>query len=229
MRILVVEDERKIAEFVKKGLKAEGYAVDTAADGEEGRFLAGTGDYDLILLDLRLPKMDGVMLCRTLRAEKYAGPILMLTARDTVKDKVLGLDSGADDYLTKPFDFEELLARVRALLRKRGAGEPTRLQEVGFEGGGPYLVMDLVAHTVERGPQPIALTPKEFSLLEYFLRNAGAVVSRAMIAEHVWDIHFDSFTNVIDVSVNHLRNKVDRDFPKKLIHTVRGRGYVLKA
>jgi heavy metal response regulator len=222
MRILVVEDERKIAEFVKKGLKAEGYAVDTAADGEEGRFLAGTGDYDLILLDLRLPKMDGVMLCRTLRAEKYAGPILMLTARDTVKDKVLGLDSGADDYLTKPFDFEELLARVRALLRKRGAGEPTRLQV-------DDLVMDLVAHTVERGPQPIALTPKEFSLLEYFLRNAGAVVSRAMIAEHVWDIHFDSFTNVIDVSVNHLRNKVDRDFPKKLIHTVRGRGYVLKA
>ena len=222
MRILVVEDERKIAEFVKKGLKAEGYAVDTADDGEEGRFLAGTGDYDLILLDLRLPKMDGVMLCRTLRAEKYAGPILMLTARDTVKDKVLGLDSGADDYLTKPFDFEELLARVRALLRKRGAGEPTRLQV-------DDLVMDLVAHTVERGPQPIALTPKEFSLLEYFLRNAGAVVSRAMIAEHVWDIHFDSFTNVIDVSVNHLRNKVDRDFPKKLIHTVRGRGYVLKA
>jgi heavy metal response regulator len=222
MRILVVEDERKIAEFVKKGLKAEGYAVDTAADGEEGRFLAGTGDYDLILLDLRLPKMDGVMLCRTLRAEKYAGPILMLTARDTVKDKVLGLDSGADDYLTKPFDFEELLARVRALLRKRGAGEPTRLRV-------DDLVMDLVAHTVERGPQPIALTPKEFSLLEYFLRNAGAVVSRAMIAEHVWDIHFDSFTNVIDVSVNHLRNKVDRDFPKKLIHTVRGRGYVLKA
>jgi heavy metal response regulator len=222
MRILVVEDERKIAEFIKKGLKAEGYAVDTAADGEEGRFLAGTGDYDLILLDLRLPKMDGVMLCRTLRAEKYAGPILMLTARDTVKDKVLGLDSGADDYLTKPFDFEELLARVRALLRKRGAGEPTRLQV-------DDLVMDLVAHTVERGPQPIALTPKEFSLLEYFLRNAGAVVSRAMIAEHVWDIHFDSFTNVIDVSVNHLRNKVDRDFPKKLIHTVRGRGYVLKA
>jgi heavy metal response regulator len=222
MRILVVEDERKIAEFVKKGLKAEGYAVDTAADGEEGRFMAGTGDYDLILLDLRLPKMDGITLCRTLRAEKYAGPILMLTARDTVKDKVLGLDSGADDYLTKPFDFEELLARVRALLRKRGAGEPTRLQ-------ADDLVMDLVAHTVERGSKPIALTPKEFSLLEYLLRNAGAVVSRAMIAEHVWDIHFDSFTNVIDVSVNHLRSKVDRDFPKKLIHTVRGRGYVLKA
>lgn len=222
MRILVVEDERKIAEFVKKGLKAEGYAVDTAADGEEGRFLAGTGDYDLILLDLRLPKMDGITLCRTLRAEKYSGPILMLTARDTIKDKVLGLDSGADDYLTKPFDFEELLARVRALLRKRGAGEPTRLQ-------ADDLVMDLVAHTVERGSKPIALTPKEFSLLEYLLRNAGAVVSRAMIAEHVWDIHFDSFTNVIDVSINHLRAKVDRDFPKKLIRTVRGRGYVLKA
>jgi two-component system OmpR family response regulator len=221
MRILVVEDERKIAEFVKKGLKAEGYAVDTAADGEEGRFLAATGDYDLVLLDLRLPKMDGITLCRTLRAEKYAGPILMLTARDTVKDKVLGLDSGADDYLTKPFDFEELLARVRALLRKRGAAEPTRLQV-------DDLVMDLLAHTVERGSRLIALTPKEFSLLEYLLRNAGTVVSRAMIAEHVWDIHFDSFTNVIDVSVNHLRSKVDRDFPKKLIQTVRGRGYVLK-
>jgi heavy metal response regulator len=222
MRILVVEDERKIAEFVRKGLMAEGYAVDTAADGEEGRFLAGTGDYDLIILDLRLPKMDGLTLCRTLRAEKYAGPILMLTARDTVKDKVLGLDSGADDYLTKPFDFEELLARVRALLRKQGAGEPTRLQV-------DDLVMDLLAHTVERGSTPIALTSKEYSLLEYLMRNAGAVVSRAMIANHVWDIHFDSFTNVIDVSVSHLRSKVDRDFPKKLIHTVRGRGYVLKA
>jgi two-component system copper resistance phosphate regulon response regulator CusR len=189
MRILVVEDERKIAEFVRKGLMAEGYAVDTAADGEEGRFLAGTGDYDLIILDLRLPKMDGLTLCRTLRAEKYAGPILMLTARDTVKDKVLGLDSGADDYLTKPFDFEELLARVRALLRKQGAGEPTRLQV-------DDLVMDLLAHTVERGSTPIALTSKDYSL---------------------------------DVSVSHLRSKVDRDFPKKLIHTVRGRGYVLKA
>jgi heavy metal response regulator len=222
MRILVVEDERKIAEFLKKGLKAEGYAVDTAADGEEGRFRAQTETYDLVILDLRLPKMDGLTLCRTLRTEKYAGPVLMLTARDTVKDKVLGLDSGADDYLTKPFDFEELLARVRALLRKRGAAEPTRLQ-------ADDLVLDLLAHTVERGAKPIALTPKEFALLEYLLRNAGTVVSRAMIAEHVWDIHFDSFTNVIDVSVNHLRSKVDRDFPKKLIHTVRGRGYVLKA
>ena len=222
MRILVVEDERKIAGFLKKGLRAEGYAVDVAADGEEGHFLAGTQDYDLMILDLRLPKMDGITLCRTLRADKFAAPILMLTVRDSVKDKVLGLDSGADDYLTKPFDFEELLARVRALLRKRGETEPTRLQV-------DDLVVDLPKHTVRRASKDIPVTPKEFALLEYLMRNAGVVVSRAMIAEHVWDIHFDSFTNVIDVSVNHLRGKVDRDFPKKLIHTIRGRGYVLRA
>lgn len=222
MRILVVEDEKKIAEFVRKGLKAEGYAVDVALDGEQGRILAGTGAYDLVILDLRLPKMDGLTLCRTLRNAEFAGPILMLTARDTVKDKVLGLDSGADDYLTKPFDFEELVARVRALLRPRGAAEPTRLQ-------AGDLVLDLLAHTAERASRPVPLTAKEFSLLEYLVRNAGRVVSRAMIAEHVWDIHFDSFTNVIDVSINHLRAKVDRDFPVKLIQTVRGRGYVLKA
>jgi len=221
MRILIVEDERKIAEFLKKGLKAEGYAVDVAGDGEQGHFLAGTQDYDLMILDLRLPKMDGITLCRTLRAEKFAAPILMLTVRDSVKDKVLGLDSGADDYLTKPFDFEELLARVRALLRKRGVAEATKLQ-------ADDLVIDLLAHTVERASKTIPLTPKEFALLEYLVRNAGVVVTRAMIAEHVWDVNFDSFTNVIDVSVNHLRSKVDRDFPKKLIHTVRGAGYVLK-
>ena len=221
MRILVVEDERKIAEFLKKGLKAEGYAVDVAGDGEEGHFLAGTGDYDLLILDLRLPKMAGITLCRTLRAEKFAAPILMLTVRDSVKDKVLGLDSGADDYLTKPFDFEELLARVRALLRKRGAAEETRFQV-------DDLVIDLLSHTASRASAAIPLTAKEFSLLEYLMRIAGVVVSRAMIAEHVWDIHFDSFSNVIDVSINHLRSKVDKDFPKKLIHTVRGRGYVLK-
>jgi heavy metal response regulator len=222
MRVLVVEDERKIAEFLRKGLRAEGYAVDVAADGEQGRFLAGTETYDLVILDLRLPKMDGLTLCRTLRAEKFAVPILMLTVRDSVKDKILGLDSGADDYLTKPFDFEELLARVRALLRKRGASEPTRLQVAD-------LVLDLLAHKVERGAVPIPLTSKEFSLLEYLMRNAGVVVTRTMIAEHVWDVHFDSFTNVIDVSINHLRSKVDRDFPRKLIQTVRGRGYILRA
>jgi heavy metal response regulator len=222
MRILVIEDERKIAEFLKKGLKAEGYAVDIASDGEEGHFLAGTEDYDLLILDLRLPKMDGITLCRTLRAEKFAAPILMLTVRDSVKDKVIGLDSGADDYLTKPFDFEELLARMRALLRKRGAAEATRLQV-------DDLVINLPGHTVQRASKIISLTSKEFALLEYLMRNAGVVVSRAMIAEHVWDVHFDSFTNVIDVSINHLRSKVDRDFPKKLIHTVRGRGYILKA
>jgi heavy metal response regulator len=222
MRILVVEDERKIAEFLKKGLKGEGYAVDIASDGEQGHFLAGTEEYDLLILDLRLPKMDGITLCRKLRGEKFAAPILMLTVRDSVKDKILGLDSGADDYLTKPFDFEELLARVRALLRKRGATEPTRLQV-------DDLVIDLLGHTVSRASKPIPVTAKEFSLLEYLMRNAGVVVSRAMIAEHVWDVNFDSFTNVIDVSINHLRSKVDQDFEKKLIQTVRGRGYVLKA
>ena len=222
MRILVVEDERKIAEFLRKGLKAEGYAVDVAGDGEAGHFMAGTQDYDLMILDLRLPKMDGITLCRTLRAEKFAAPILMLTVRDSVKDKVQGLDSGADDYLTKPFDFEELLARVRALLRKCGATEATRLQV-------DDLVVDLLGHTASRASAAIPLTAKEFSLLEYLMRNAGVVVTRAMIAEHVWDVHFDSFTNVIDVSVNHLRSKVDRDFKKKLIYTVRGRGYVLRA
>jgi heavy metal response regulator len=222
MRILVVEDERKISEFLKKGLKGEGYAVDIASDGEQGQFLAGTEEYDLLILDLRLPKMDGITLCRKLREEKFAAPILMLTVRDSVKDKVLGLNSGADDYLTKPFDFEELLARVRALLRKRGATEPTRLQV-------DDLVIDLLGHTVSRASKPIPLSAKEFSLLEYLMRNTGVVVSRAMIAEHVWDVNFDSFTNVIDVSINHLRSKVDRDFEKKLIQTVRGRGYVLKA
>lgn len=222
MRILVVEDERKIAEFLKKGLKAEGYAVDIAKDGEEGHFLATTEEYDLLILDLRLPKLDGISLCRKLREEKFAAPILMLTVRDSVRDKVLGLDSGADDYLTKPFDYEELLARVRALLRKRGAAEATRLQV-------DDLVIDLPGHSVRRGSKDIPLTVKEFALLEYLMRNAGVVVTRAMIAEHVWDINFDTFTNVIDVSINHLRNKVDRDFKKKLIHTVRGRGYTLKA
>jgi len=222
MRILVVEDERKIAEFLKKGLKGDGYAVDIALDGEEGHFLAGTQDYDLLILDLRLPKMDGITLCRKLREEKFTAPVLILTVRDSVRDKVLGLDSGADDYLTKPFDFEELLARVRALLRKRGATEATRLQV-------DDLVMDLPGHSVRRASTDIPLTAKEFALLEYLMRNAGAVVTRTMIAEHVWDIHFDTFTNVIDVSINHLRSKVDRDFEKKLIHTVRGRGYCLKA
>jgi heavy metal response regulator len=222
VRVLVVEDEAKIASFIKRGLKEEGYAVDTAGDGEEGYFLASTQEYDLVILDLMLPKMDGLSLCRKLREEKRAVPVLILTARSTVKDKVTGLDSGADDYLTKPFAFEELLARCRALLRKGGGKVPTRLQVAD-------LTLDLLSHKVSRRDKEIVLTPKEFALLEYLMRNEGIVVTRTMISEHVWDAHFDTLTNVIDVYVSYLRSKIDAGSDKPLIHTLRGRGYLLKA
>jgi heavy metal response regulator len=221
MRILVVEDERKIAEFIRRGLKEEGYSVDVAYDGEHGYHLARINEYDLMILDLMLPKMDGLALCRQLRQDKFTLPILILTVKDSVKDKVTGLDSGANDYLTKPFAFEELLARCRALLRTYGAAEPTRLRVADLE-------LDLLSHRVTRGGREITLTLKESSLLEYLMRNAGKVVARTMIAEHVWDINFDSFTNVIDVYINRLRHKIDHGFDRPLIHTVRGRGYVLK-
>jgi heavy metal response regulator len=221
MRILIIEDEGKIAAFLKRGLKEEGYAVDVAADGEQGYFLASTQDCDLIILDLMLPGLDGLNLCRKLRAEGNEARILVLTARDKVRDKVQGLNAGADDYLTKPFAFEELLARVRALLRKREAGSPTKLQVAD-------LTMDLLTHKVLRAGREIELTSREFALLEYLIRNVATVVTRTMIAEHVWDVNFDTFTNVIDVYMSYLRNKIDRDFPDKLIRTVRGRGYVIK-
>lgn len=221
MRILVVEDEKKIADFIKRGLREEGYAVDTAGDGENGLFMARTNEYDLILLDLMLPKLDGISLCRKLKGSKVLAPVIMLTAKDTVKDKVLGLDSGADDYLTKPFAFEELLARIRAILRKRDSQVMTTIKVSDLE-------LDLITHKVKRGDKDIELTAKEYSLLEYMMRNAGVIVTRTMISEHVWDIDFDTFTNVIDVYINYLRNKIDSGFRKKLIHTVRGRGYILK-
>jgi heavy metal response regulator len=221
MRVLVIEDEKKISDFVKRGLKEEGYAVDTARDGEEGGFLAKTNDYDLIILDLMLPKVDGLTLCGNFKKEKIKTPILMLTAKDTVKDKVAGLDAGADDYITKPFAFEELLARVRAILRKDAARPATMLKV-------DDLVLDLVSHKVTRSGTEISLTSKEYALLEYLMRNSGTVVTRTMISEHVWDIDFDTFTNVIDVYINYLRNKVDSGHKKKLIHTIRGRGYLLK-
>jgi len=221
MRILVIEDEKKIAEFLRRGLKEERYIVDVADDGEEGHFLATTQEYDLVVLDLMLPKIDGISLCRKLREEKMTTPILMLTVKDTVKDKVIGLNSGADDYLTKPFAFEELLARIRALLRKRESQAPTKLQ-VGD------LVLDLLGHKVTRSGKEILLTAKEYALLEYLMRNEGIVVTRTMISEHVWDIHFDAFTNVIDVYMHYIRDKIDRGYEKKLIHTVRGSGYCLK-
>jgi heavy metal response regulator len=220
MRILVIEDEKKIASFIKRGLKEEGHMVDVAYDGEEGYRLSGENDYDLILLDIMLPKRDGISLCRQLRDDGVTTPVLMLTAKDSVQDKVTGLDSGADDYLTKPFAFEELLARSRALMRKRSP-ITTKLQ-IGD------LVLDLISHRVTRAGKEIVLTMKEYALLEYLMRNAGSVVTRTMITEHVWDIDFDTSTNVIDVYINYLRNKIDSGQEKKLIHTVRGRGYLLK-
>jgi len=221
MRILVIEDEVKIAQFIKRGLKEEGYAVDVAGDGEEGHFMLSSNEYDAIILDLMLPKIDGLTLCATLRKEGNQTPIIMLTAKDTVKDKVKGLDSGADDYLPKPFAFEELLARVRVLLRKKDGRVQTQLKV-------DDLTLDLLTHTVTRGSREIDLTVKEYALLEYLMRNAGNIVTRTMISEHVWDINFDTFTNVIDVYINYLRNKIDNGFENKMIHTVRGKGYLLK-
>jgi heavy metal response regulator len=220
MRILIVEDEKKIAGFIKRGLKEEGYAVDAAGDGDEGYELASVNDYDLIVLDIMLPKCDGITLCKKLRADKLATPIIMLTAKTTVHDKVTGLDAGANDYLTKPFAFEELLARMRVLLRK-SVQPATQLQVAD-------LLLDLLSHKVTRADREIVLSSREFALLEYLMRNAGAVVTRTMISEHVWDIDFDTSTNVIDVYINYLRNKIDVDFDKKLIQTIRGRGYTLK-
>ena len=222
MRLLVVEDEKKVARFIKKGLEEEGYAVDLAFDGEEGLARALDRIHDLIILDIALPKMDGLHALKKLRDGKVPTPVLLLTVRATIEDKVLGLDSGADDYLTKPFAFQELLARIRALLRRKAEAGPPLLQVED-------LVLDPARHLVTRGGERIDLTSKEFALLEYLMRNAGRVLSRAMISEHVWDYDFDTETNVIDVYVNYLRRKIDSGREKKLIHTVRGSGYVLKA
>lgn len=220
MRILVVEDEKKVAGFIKKGLEEESYAVDIAYDGVEGEYLAATNEYDVIILDIMLPKKSGVDVVKDLRIKGIKIPVLLLTARDTVEDKVKGLDSGADDYLSKPFAFEELLARVRALMRRKDYG----ITELKFMD----IILDQATRKAKRGDVTIDLTSKEYGLLEYFLRNPNKVLTRTMIAEHVWDYTFDSDTNVIDVYVNHLRSKVDKDFPTKLIHTVRGIGYILK-
>jgi len=221
MRVLVVEDEKKVARFIKRGLEEAGYLVDVAADGEEGLYLAEIDDYDLIVLDLILPRKSGLDVCRELREQSIKVPVLILSARDSVEDKVAGLDMGADDYLAKPFAFSELLARVRALLRRGETMVPVKLQL-------DDLVMDTVTHSVTRAGKDIKLTSKEYALLEYFMMNPGKVLTRTMLSEHVWDYTFDTFSNVIDVYINYLRNKVDRDFERKLIHTVRGVGYVMK-
>ncbi len=221
MKILVVEDEKKVASFIKRGLEEEGYSVDVAYDGEEGLKMGADETYELILMDLMLPHKDGLEVIQDLRKQDIRTPVLCLTAKDKVDDIVSGLDSGSDDYLTKPFAFAELLARVRALIRR---GTTERGAEITFAD----LRLDPVAHKVWRADREIDLTTKEYALLEYMMRNPNQTLTRSMIAEQVWDYTFDSFTNIIDVYVNYLRKKVDRDFDKKLIHTVRGVGYVLK-
>lgn len=221
MRILVVEDDTRVASFIRRGLREEQYTVDLAKDGEEALFLAQTGEYDLILLDVLLPKRHGLDVLKMLRAEHVAVPILMLTAKDALGDKVKGLDLGADDYLTKPFGFEELLARVRALLRRRGDMVPTVLRASDLE-------LDTLRHRAARGKRELVLTNREYALLEFLLRHPNQVITRTMLAEHVWEHDFDPLSNVIDVHIARLRMKVDKGFPMRLIHTVRGRGYVLK-
>jgi len=221
VRLLVVEDEKKVASFIKKGLEEEGYAVDAALDGKTGFQMAMDRVHDLIILDIHLPGMDGLSLLHELRQRKVLTPVLLLTVRANIEDKVLGLDAGADDYLTKPFAFEELVARVRALLRRQ---TEAKLPVLEFAD----LVLDPSRRTVHRGGRKIELTAKEYALLDYFMRNPGRVLTRSMIADRVWDYNFDSMTNIIDVYVNYLRRKIDSEGEHKLIHTVRGVGYVLK-
>ena len=223
MRLLVVEDEPKVARFIERGLREEHFAVDVAFDGAAGLDLALVHDYDLVILDVMLPKMDGFEVLEELRNAKRPCKVLMLTARDSVKDRVKGLESGADDYLVKPFAFEELLARVRVLLRRAG---PVDAETMVMRFAG--LSLDLKTRRVMRDGKIVNLSAREFSMLEYLLRHQGEVISRTRLSEHVWDQHFDSMTNVIDVTLYHLREKVDRGFGSPLIHTVRGVGYVLK-
>ena len=222
MRLLVIEDNAKMAGFIAQGLSEQGYAVDVAHTGEEGEQLAAGTSYDGIILDLMLPDHDGVEICRNLRRRGMKTPVLILTALSTTADKVTGLDAGADDYLTKPFEFDELVARVRALLRRGQAKEASVLQ---FED----LEMDLVGRRVSRGGGRLSLTTKEFALLEYFMRNPNRVLTRTAIGEHVWDMNFETESNVIDVYVSMLRRKIDKGFERRLIHTVIGAGYMLSA
>ena len=222
MRFLLVEDEPRVARFIAKGLREQGYAIDTAPDGDEALFKASISEYDLIILDVMLPLKNGFDVCKALRAAGAKSPILMLTARDAVNDRVKGLDSGADDYLTKPFDFKELLARLRALLRRANDLRPAVLRVAD-------LTLNTASHTVVRGGKSISLTAKEYSLLEFFMLREDKLVSRAEIAEHVWDENFDPFSNIIDVYVRRLRKKVDENFDPPLIHTRRGEGYMLSA
>lgn len=220
MRVLVAEDDNALASFVRKGLEAEHYAVDIASDGEEAQYMAEEYDYDLVILDLTLPQTDGLHVLKRVRAKKSGLPVLVLTARSRVEDRVKGLDLGADDYLTKPFSFSELSARVRALLRRGSRPAESILRAEDLE-------LNRVERTVKRAGRRIELTPKEFALLEYLMLNAGRRVTRTMIIEHVWNLSFDTMTNVVDVYINYLRKKVDEGFGHRLIRTVRGVGYQL--
>lgn len=221
MRILCVEDEKKLALNLKKALEAESYAVDICFDGQQGYEKAAVEDYDLILLDIGLPQMNGITISNKLREEEVTTPILMLTARDTTKDKIIGLDSGADDYLVKPFDFEELLARIRSLLRRKGGKET--IYKVGS------LTLDPSSHIVKRGEKEIELTAREYALVEYLIRNKNKIVSKSQIIEHVWDSEIDPFSNIVDVYIGYIRSKIDKKFPKEdpLVYTIKGLGYRL--
>lgn len=221
MRILVVEDQPKMASFIKKGLHAQGYLVDLSETGTGAESLVSENNYDLLILDINLPDQNGLDTARHIRQDGFKGPILMLTALSSTKDKIHGLDAGADDYLTKPFDFDELLARIRALLRRNSGSEISKIRFADVE-------LDLVHRHVIRSNVEIALTAREFSLMEYFMRHPNRPLTRVEISEHVWDVNFDTNTNVIDVYINMLRKKVDSPFPKKLIHTMVGYGYILK-
>jgi len=222
MRILIVEDERKVSEFLKKGFQAEAFSVDVAEDGDLGSRLARGESYDAIILDVMLPRKDGMQVLREIRQAKVNTPVLMLTAKSDLEDRVEGLNLGADDYLPKPFAFSEVLARVRALLRRRSSDVQSSMLKIAD------LEMNLLTREVRRGDQSVQLTNKEFELLEYLVRNKGRVLSRVILTEHIWDMNFDSGTNIVDVVINRLRRKLDDDFATKLIHTVRGVGYVVK-
>ena len=222
MRILIVDDDRRLCTVIKRGLLEEAYAVDLAYDGEEGEYLAEVNPYDLIILDIMLPVKNGIEICQELRAKKISIPILMLTAKDTVEDRVRGLDTGADDYLIKPFAFGELLARIRALLRREGMSKSPEVQ-VGD------LTLNTLTRQVWREQRPVELTTKEYVILEYFMRHPNVVVTRTMIEEHAWDYDFDSLSNLVDVYIRRLRRKIDIDGKDSLIQTVRGAGYRLRA
>ena len=221
MRVLVVDDDVRLCSVVRRGLTEEGYAVDVAHDGEEGQYLIEINEYDLVVLDIMMPKLDGVEVCRRLRAASKDTPVLMLTAKDAVADRVRGLDAGADDYLVKPFAFDELVARVRALTRRHA---PTRSPKITHGD----LSLDTVTRRIQRGDAEIALTSKEYAVLEYFLRNPGAVITRGMIEEHAWNNDFDSVSNLVDVYIRRLRSKLDRPGEDSVIETIRGAGYRLR-